>query len=177
MRYIIIVLLSLLLCALPVLAEEQTIAPYDHAILYTVNGKYVVYEFPDITLYIPISWETSATVLQDEDGLCFYQTQSYERLAEEGVEGGGFLCRLCAGEDEAFRDLPACEYLGFSENAGLHFYLVLPTGDVPLADDEAVRAEYDEMRGQIDEIVQKARISRSMRYYTDDVVTTDAGMS
>lgn len=177
MRFLFVTLMALLLAASPAFAEEEPFAPFDHAILYTVNGKYVVYECPDITLFIPINWDSAATVLQDDDGIGFYHTGSYEKWAEAGVERGGFLCKLCASEDEAFRDLPAYEYLGFSESAGLHFYLVVPSDDPAYADDAAVRAEYDEMHAQVDEIVEMARISRSMRYYTDDVVTTDAGMS
>lgn len=177
MKRVVSILIALLLAVLPALAENEQFSTFDHAILHTVNGKYVVYEFPDIMLYVPINWEASATVEQGDDGIAFYHTGSLEKWAEAGIEHGGFLCELCASEDESFRELPAYEYLGFSENAGLHFYLVVPSDYPAYIDDETIRAEYDEMHNQIDEIVDMSRISKSIRYYTDDVVTTDAGMS
>ena len=175
MKRFIALLLVLLLATLPALAESFT--PYDHAILHTANGKYVVYEFPDIMLYFPVSWETTATVEQNDDGIAFYQTASLEKYREQGLEGGGFLCELCASEDESFRELPAYKYLGFSDNAGLHFYLVVPSDYPAYMEDAAIRAEYDEMHSQIDEIVEMARISRSMHYYTDGIEYTDSGRS
>lgn len=170
-----IALLLVLLLVTPAFAESFT--TYDHKILYTANGKYVVYELPDISLYVPINWEESVTVVQTENGISFYQTASYEKYAEEGLEGGGFLFELCACEDASFRELPAYQYIGFSENAGLHFYLAVPSDYPAYMDDEAIRAEYDEMHSQVDEIAEMARISRSMLYYTDGIESTDAGMS
>lgn len=177
MKRLIVLLLALLLATLPAFAEQTDFTPYDHVILHSGNGKYVVYEFPDIMLYFPVSWETTATVEQSENGITFYQTASLEKYQEQGLEGGGFLCELCASEDESFRELPAYKYLGFSENAGLHFYLVVPSDYPAYMEDEAIRAEYDEMHSQIDEIVEMARISRSMHYYTDGIEYTDSGRS
>ena len=177
MKRLIVLLLALLLATLPAFAEQTDFTPYDHVILHSGNGKYVVYEFPDIMLYFPVSWETTATVEQSENGVTFYQTASLEKYQEQGLEGGGFLCELCASEDEGFRELPAYKYLGFSDNAGLHFYLILPSDYPAYMDDEAIRAEYDEMHGQIDEIVEMARFSKSMHYYTEGIEWTDSGRS
>jgi len=172
----VFVFLLLLLTALPALADES-FSPYDHHIMYTANGHYIVYDFPDIMLYIPIEWQEIVTVEQTEDGISFYQTASKEKWAEEGFRHGGFLFELCASADEAFRDLPACEYLGYSDNAGLHFYLVVPSDYPAYVEDEAIRTEYDSMSAQIGEIVEMARISRSMHFYTEGIESTDAGMS
>jgi hypothetical protein len=43
--------------------------------------------------------------------------------------------------------------------------------------DDDIRAEYDSMNKQICTIAEMAKIHRSMHYYTDDIVETDAGMS
>ena len=43
--------------------------------------------------------------------------------------------------------------------------------------DPVIRAEYDEMHRQISQIAEMAKISKSMYFYTDDIVSTDAGMS
>ena len=61
------------------------------------------------------------TVEQTDGGAAFYQTANLDRHREAGVSGGGLLFRLCASADEGFRGLPAYEYLGRSESAGLHF--------------------------------------------------------
>lgn len=49
MKRFVSILIALLLAVLPAFAQEEQFSPFDHAILHTVNGKYVVYEFPDIT--------------------------------------------------------------------------------------------------------------------------------
>jgi len=177
MKRIISILVALLLAVLPALAEEAQFSTYDHAILHTVNGKYVVYEFPDITLFLPSEWEDTMTVEQKEDGITFYQTASLEKWAEKGFSNGGFLFELCASEDEGFRELPAYKDLGYCDHVGLFFYLVVPSDYPAYMDDEDIRAEYDAMSGRIDEVVDMARFAPSMHFYTDDIVETDAGMS
>ena len=94
-----------------------------------------------------------------------------------GSAGGGrFLFRLCASEDEGFRDLPAYEYLGYSDNAGLHFYLTLPP-EYTAYQEDAIMADYNDMAEDLDTIIEMARIAPSLNFYTDDLVSTDAGMS
>ena len=67
-------------------------------------------------------------------------------------------------------------FVGYSDNAGLWFYLSLPS-DYPASLEEEIRAEYDAMSGQIDEIAESAKISESMHFYTDGIEWTDAGKS
>lgn len=43
--------------------------------------------------------------------------------------------------------------------------------------DTDIRAEYDAMSKQIEEIAEMAKIHKSMHFYTDDIVDTDPGMS
>ena len=105
----------LLIAATPAVAE---FTPYDYHIMYTANGNYVVYDFPDVMLYIPIEWEDAITVEQTDSGVVFFQTASYDKFLEDDLPKGGFLFKLCASEDESFRELPEYEYIGFSENAG-----------------------------------------------------------
>ena len=175
MKRTVSILMALLLAALPALAA-QPFSPFDHLTGRSGGGRYLYYDFPDISLHLPIEWEGRVTVEQSDDGVSFYQTASLERYSAEGLPGGGFLFALCAGADEGWRELPAYQYLGFSENAGLHFYLLLPS-DYPAFPDDAVRAEYDGMAARIDEIAEMARIAPSMRFYTDGVESTDPGMS
>ncbi len=177
MKRFVSILIALLLAVLPALAQEEQFSAFDHVILHTVNGKYVVYEFPDITLYLPSEWEDAITVEQKENGIAFYQTASLEKWAEKGFPNGGFLFELCASEDDDFRDLPTYKDLGFCDHVGLFFYLVVPSDYPAYMEDEAIRAEYDEMSGRIDEVAEMARFAPSLHFYTDDIVETDAGMS
>lgn len=175
MRRIIAILLVVLLLGLPAMAE-QSFSPYDYVTGSAGGGRYLYYDFPDISLYLPASWEGRFTVETDDYGVTFYQTASYDKYLEEGLEGGGFLFRLGASEDEDFRDLLAYEYLGYSENAGLHFYLTLPPEYTAYPED-AIMADYEDMAEAMDAIIEMARIAPSLSFYTDGLVSTDAGMS
>ena len=174
MKRFIALLVILLIAVTPAMAE---FTPYDHHIMYTANGNYVVYDFPDVMLYIPIEWDGAITVEQTDTGVAFFQTASYDKFLEDGLPKGGFLFKLRASEDESFRELPEYEYIGFSENAGLHFYLSMPSDYQAYVYDADIRAEYDAMSKQIEEIAEMAKIHKSMHFYTDDIVETDAGMS
>ena len=158
MKHIVAILLVLLL-ALPCVAE-QAFSPYDYVTGSAGGGRYLYYDFPDISLYLPASWEGRFTVVRDEFGLTFY----------------GFLFRLCASEDEDYQDLPACAYLGYSENAGLHFYLTLPP-EYTAYQEESIMADYNDMAEDLETVIEMARIAPSLSFYTDDLVSTDAGMS
>lgn len=174
MKRLIILLVILLFAVMPAVAE---FTPYDYHIMYTANGNYVVYDFPDIMLYIPIEWEDAITVEQTDTGLAFFQTASYDKFLEDGLPKGGFLFKLRASEDEGFRELPEYEYIGFSENAGLHFYLSMPSDYQAYVYDDDIRAEYDAMNKQIAGIAEMAKIHRSMHFYPEGIESTDPGMS
>ena len=176
MKRVISILLLLLWTVVLPAAADRSFSPFEYVDGQSGGGRYLYYDFPDIGLNLPIEWKDRVTLQTADDGVSFYQTASYERYAAEGVTGGGFLFQLSASEDERFRDLPACKYLGFSENAGLHFYLVLPSDD-PAWPDEAIEAEYAGMAGQIDLIASLARIRPSLSFYTEGVESTDVGMS
>ena len=177
MKRLITLLITLLLFIIPAFADQTDFTPYDYHIMYTANGNYIVYDFPDVMLYIPIEWEDAITVEQTDNGVAFFQTASYDKFLEDGLPKGGFLFKFRACEDESFRELPEYEYIGFSENAGLHFYLSMPSDYQAYVYDADIRAEYDAMNKQITRIAEMAKIHKSMHFYTDDIVETDAGMS
>ena len=157
--------------------KEQDFSPYDFITGETGNGKYLTYTFPDLRLFLPAEWEGRFLTETDEHGVSFYQKATHDRYLEEKVtEHGGFLFQLRASEDDSFRSLPAYREIGFSDNAGLYFYLKLPT-DYRAYNDPVIRDEYDEMMGQIDLIAEKSEIRKSMHFYTDGIESTDPGMS
>ena len=174
MKRLITLLIVLLFAAMPAVAEFTS---YDYHIMYTANGNFVVYDFPDVMLYIPIEWEDAITVEQTDTGVAFFQTASYDKYLEDGLPKGGFLFKLRTSEDESFRELPEYEYIGYSENAGLHFYLSMPSDYQAYVYDADIRAEYDAMNKQIEGIAEMAKIHRSMHFYTDGIESTDPGMS
>ena len=177
MKRLITLLVILLIAVMPAMAETVEFTPYDYHIMYTVNGNYVVFDFPDVMLSIPIEWEDAITIELTDTGLAFFQTASYDKFLEDGLPKGGFLFKLRTSEDESFRDLPEYEYIGFSENANLHFYLSLPSDYQAYVYDADIRAEYDAMSRQIAGITEMAKIQRSMHFYTDGIESTDPGMS
>ncbi len=172
MKRIISFILVTLLLILPAFAEEAEFSTFDYKYGHAGSTS-ICYIFPDITLLMPLDWEGRITVKGSETGVSFYQTASLEKYAEEGLEEGGFLFRLCASEDESFRELPAYAYLGYSENVSLHFYLMLPSDYPAYLGDAAIRSEYDEMAAGVDMIVEKAEIGPSMSFYPADGVPLD----
>ena len=175
-RLLTLILVLSLLAALPAVAE-QSFSTFDFVTGSAGGGRFLYYDFPDISLYLPASWEGLYTMEQGEHGVSFYQTSSLEKWAEKGFPDGGFLFELCASEDESYQQLPAYKYLGYSENVGLHFYLLVPSDYPAYMEDEAIRAEYDAMMADIDTIAEMARIAPSLMFYTDNLESTDAGMS
>ena len=169
-RFVAIVLVLLL--ALPAVAEPS-FSPYDYVTGSAGGGRFIYYDFPDISLLIPAAWEGRFIAEQDEFGVAFYHAASHECFLEEGHDDGGFLFRLCASEDESYRDLPAYADLGYSEHAGLYFYLTLPPEYTAYPEDE-IMADYDNLASDIDMIIQEARIAPSMHFYEGDAVPLDS---
>ena len=165
-----VALALVLLLALPALclAEVGEFSTFDHIVGSAGGGRFAYYDFPDISLLIPEDWQDLYTVEQREDSISFYQTASYDKFAEKGIPGGGFLFELSACEGLEYQELPAFAYLGYSENAGLHFYLRLPS-DYPAYPEEAIMAEYNRMAEEIQPVVvEKAKIRKSSHYYPSD---------
>ena len=168
MKRLFAMLLALLLLALPWMAAadglEFTAAPQE-------DGSLILY-FDDLSLTLPAGWGDKALAIPGDGGLSFYQRESYERYQAEGIEGGGFLFSLGASVNGSFSQLPAFEYLGYSEDSAMNYYLALPT-DYPAYNEESVRAEYDKMLAQVD------AIARSAVFYDEPPATepSDGGVS
>ena len=175
MRRIFTMMLVILILSLPAIGE-QSFSPYDYVTGSAGGGRYLYYDFLDISLYLPVSWEGRFIVEQDDYGVAFYQIASYDKFMEEGLKGGGFLFRLGASKDESFRDLLAYQYLGYSENAGMHFYLTLPPEYTAYPETD-VMEDYEDMAGSMETIIEMVRIAPSLSFYTDGLESTDTGMS
>ena len=144
----------LLLSAMPAFSEAMSVFDYTDDIL---EDGCPIYYFPEISLKLPVNWNGKVMAIKGEKGTSFYQTASYEKYQEEGIDGGGFLFMLGASVNSSFSELPSFEYVGFCEDSAMNYYLMLPT-DYPAYDEPAIRAEYDAMACQIDYVVAHADI-------------------
>ena len=153
-RWIITCLLALLLCV-PAGAEESG-DRFDYTIQVIEDGSQLYY-FEDLSLQIPAGWLGKVIALKSDDGVSFYQAASFEKYLEEGITSGGFLFKLSASVNTDFKNLPAYEYIGFSENTAMNYFMILPS-DYPAYNDAPIRAEYDELLSNVSEIAENAYI-------------------
>ena len=153
MKRLFSLLIALLLIALPALAEPMSYLDYTDDLL--PDGS-PIYYFPELSLTLPADWGGKVMAVAEEGRTAFYQKASHERYRAEGLEGGGFLFALGASVNGSFSQLPAFEYIGFSEESALNYYLELPSDYPAYTGEEAVRAEYDAMAAQIDFVAEHA---------------------
>jgi len=150
MRKLLLCMLALLLFALPALADfgfrEEGLP----------DGSTVLH-FDGLDMTLPAGWEEKVLMTDGDNGLSFYHAASYKKYLEEGIKGGGYLFTLNASRDASFSELPAFKYLGFSENAGMNYYLVLPSDYPAWMGDDAIRAEYDKLFAQVDAIADSVK--------------------
>ena len=124
MKRIITMLIALMLIVLPSLAEPMSNLDYTDDLL--PDGS-PIYYFPELSLTLPADWNGRVMAMAEEGRTAFYQKVSYEKYQEEGLDGGGFLFALGASVNSSFSQLPAFEYIGFSEESAMNYYLELPT--------------------------------------------------
>lgn len=155
MKRIFALLIALVLIALPALAEPMSYLDYTDDLLEDGSP---IYYFPELSLTLPADWNGKVMAMAEEGRTAFYQKASYEKYQAQGLDGGGFLFALGASVNQGFTELPAFEYIGFSEESALNYYLQLPSDYPAFMEDEAVRAEYDAMYAQIDFVVEHAEI-------------------
>ena len=150
MKRLLALIVALLLFALPALAEAMS--PYDYNDDILEDGS-PIYYFPELSIRLPADWQGKVMAVPGERDVSFHQIASYERYQAEGIDGGGLLFSLCAGEEADFANVPDCEHLGDSAATGLSYFLLRPT-DYPAYPEDAVRAEYDAMLAGLDEVLQ-----------------------
>jgi len=164
MKRILALALALLLVALPALAEPMSYLDYTDDVLEDGSP---IYYFKELSMKLPADWQGKVFAMPEEGRTAFYQKASYDKYRAEGLEGGGFLFALGTSVDGSFSRLPAFEYLGYSEESSLNYYLQLPSDYPAYLGDEAIRAEYDAMHAQMSEVVAGVRL------YADDAGTIE----
>ena len=102
-------------------------------------------------------WYRNTLVKTGDRGATFYQKDSYDAYAAEGMEGGR-LFTIGASVNTDFKQLPSFVYLGFDDESCMNLYVELPTDYQAYMGDEAVRAEYDALWAGVRDVIAGIRI-------------------
>ena len=143
------------------------------------GGTYA-YGFPRIKVTMSKTWYQKTRVVLGENGstASFYHKDSYNAYAEEGLTGG-LLFTLGASVNTDFQNLPSFVYLGFDEEEAMNYYAELPTDYQAYMGDEKIRAEYDELWSEVEEILDSALIKGSEKFrelYEETEADPDDGL-
>ena len=152
MKRLTALFIALILMVIPVSATSGSYFDYTDDILE--NGD-LIYYFQEMSLQLPAEWRGKVMAEQQDGGVSFYQTSSHQKYLEENIKNGGFLFQLGASVNQSFTQLPKFEYLGFSEDTAMNYYLRLPT-DYPAYPEKSIQEEYDDMIDDIDYVVEHA---------------------
>ena len=154
MKRIVCLLLALLL-TLSVTALAEPYGPFDYTDDILEDGS-LIYYFQDLSLTLPADWSGKLMVVRGEQGVSFYQKASYEKYQAEGMEGG-LLFSLGASVNDSFTELPHFEYLGFSENSAMNYFLNLPSDFQPYMEG-TLPDEYSAMYAEMDFVLEHVEI-------------------
>ncbi len=129
-----------------------------------------VYEFPEISITIPKSWDDKFETEIDDSGIGFYQTASMDAAKKDGLDGAGFLFWLNYSEDYDFvKNLPNFYMVG-SGSRGI-YYITVPSGLSGYEKDKNILNEWKKMSEDVENICKTA-VSENPGvpvYTTDDV--------
>ena len=155
-KSILAVLSALLTLGMAMSAFSEGFSDYNDYM--NSDGSYSYYFMQGINVTMDQEWYQNTFVKADEEKAVFYHRDSFYRYAEEGIDGGGRLFTIAASADTDFEQLPAYEYIGYDANAGLHYYVILPTDYPAYAEDEEIRAEYDSLWADVDTVIESIEI-------------------
>jgi len=152
----------LALCAMPALAEVRL----GHYRPQTLPSGETRYEFDEVAVRTPASWQGKVMVIEygDRAVFCHEDTRRLWRM-KKGMEAGGVLFELCLSGAENYSDLPSCQAIGQSERG--YYYLRFPTDDQAYTEDADAAREYMTMWQDID-VVRK---SASLKVFRDPPAT------
>ena len=117
------------------------------------DGTYSYYFMQGLKVTMDEEWYRNTIVIADDAGATFCHKDSYEKYAEEGIEGGGRLFTIGASVDTSFEQLPDYEFIGFDEEEAMNYYVELPTDYQGYAGDEEVRAGYDALWAGVEDVI------------------------
>ena len=123
------------------------------------DGTYTYYFDQGLFVTMPAEWYENTMVIADMTSATFYHRDSYERYAAEGIEGGGKLFSIGCFVNTDFEDFEEMTYIGFDEVEMLNYFALKPTDYPAYAADADVRAEYDALWAEIDDVIAGIRLS------------------
>ena len=138
----------------------------------TEDGKYAYYFECGIHVVMPQDWYQDTFVEVDEKSATFYHKESYERYLEDGYESGGKLLTIGCSVNTDCMDYPGYEYIGFDEEEALNYYYAVPTDYQGYTEDEAVKAEFDQLQSELEEVCNSITLDTA---YEDDRDDHDDG--
>ena len=115
------------------------------------DGTYA-YLFPRALVTLDEEWYQNTMVIVGDRGATFYHKDSYDAYAAEGLEGGR-LFTLGASVNTDFQELPSFVYIGFDEEEAMNYYAELPSDYQAYMDDEEIRAEYDVLWSEVEDVI------------------------
>lgn len=123
------------------------------------DGSYTYYFMQGLFVTMPAEWYENTVVVADVNNATFYHRDSYERYAAEGIEGGGKLFSIGCSVNTDFEDFEEMTYIGFDGEEMLNYFATKPTDYPAYAADADVRAEYDALWAEIDDVIAGIRLS------------------
>ena len=151
MKRVFLISIVLLMACNFALAEPMSYLDYTDDILE--DGS-LLYSFPEMSLQLPADWNGKVIALREDQLTSFYHKASYEKYNAEGQKGG-LLFSLGVSVNGSFSQLPAFEYLGFSEESSLNYYLAFPT-DAQAYHEAALLDEYAALYAEVDYVTEHA---------------------
>ena len=121
------------------------------------DGTYSYYFTQGVTVTMDEDWYRNTIVKTGDDGASFYQKDSYEAYADQGLEGGRLFI-IGASVNTDFKDLPSFEYIGFDEENAMNYFAVLPTDYQAYMEDEDIRAGYDALWADVKDVIAGIKI-------------------
>lgn len=118
----------------------------------TEDGKYAYYFECGINVVMPQDWYQNTFIEADKKFVTFYHQESYERYLEDGYDTGGELLTIGRSVNTDFKDYPGYTYIGYDEEEMMNYYYAVPTDYRGYTEDEAVKAEYDQLQSELEEV-------------------------
>lgn len=132
---------------------------------YTDDKGSEVYDFQEVELKIPKSWNGKYGFKIFDDRIDFYHKASRKAAREAGWGEGGRLFSLCFSEDTEFEEyLPAYEIIGDGEDGT--YYLEFPTDVQGYPEDDRICGEWMDMTEKLEWITYYA----VMKDYAGNVI-------
>ena len=116
------------------------------------DGTYTYYFDQRVAVTVGEDWYQGTLLITDDSGATFYEKESYEKYAQDGIDGGGRLFTLGASVNTDFERYPSFRYIGFDEETVMNYFVVLPTDYQAYTEDDATE-KYNALWAQVDDII------------------------